>query len=88
MEEFIIKIAGTKGISNFKSYHFSIISNYENFFNFILPKDVKDVLVVLPFDEEKTKTIKHAITNARSNVSVTIMYSGKIRDEMIIGWRT
>ncbi|AOS58379.1 SIFV.gp27-like protein [Sulfolobus islandicus filamentous virus 2] len=88
MEEFIVKIAESKGISNLKSYHFSIISNYENFFNFILPKDVVEILVVLPFDEEKTKTIKHAITNIRGKASITIMYSEKIRDKMVIGWRT
>ncbi|BDB99293.1 DUF4898 domain-containing protein [Saccharolobus caldissimus] len=86
LEEFIIKVARTKKIFNLRSYNLNIISNYERFFNFILPKDATDILIVLPLDEEKAKSIKDAVTSVRGKASITIMYSRRIRDKIIIGW--
>lgn len=86
LEEFIIKVARTKKIFNLRSYNLNIISNYEKFFNFILPKDVTDILIVLPLDEEMSNSVKDAVASVRGKASITIMYSRRIRGEIFIGW--
>ncbi len=45
LEDFIMTVARSREISNLKSYSLRIISDYAKFFNLILPKDVREVLI-------------------------------------------
>ncbi len=59
LEDFIMTVARSREIFNLKSYSLRIISDYTKFFNLILPKDVSDVLVILPIsNDDLGNTIK------------------------------
>ncbi len=87
LEDHIIKIARTLNIFNFRAYNISIVSDYQKFLEFILPKNVTNVLVVLPLNENHiSNQIKEVISKIRPSSSLTIMYSNNINQKMYIGY--
>ncbi|AOL16837.1 hypothetical protein BFU36_09115 [Sulfolobus sp. A20] len=87
LEDHIIKIARTLNIFNFRAYNISIVSDYQKFLELILPKNVTNILVVLPLDGNRlVNQIKEAISKVRPASSLTIMYSKNINQKMYIGY--
>ncbi|QGA53243.1 DUF4898 domain-containing protein [Sulfolobus sp. E5-1-F] len=89
LEDFIMTVARSREIFNLKSYSLRIISDYTKFFNLILPKDVRDVLVILPTSRDDLgNTIKNELTRIRTSCSIIVLYSTRVeKDRMVIGFR-
>lgn len=89
LEDFIMTVARSRDIFNLKSYSLKIISDYSKFFNIILPKDVSDILIVLPISRDDLgNTIKNELTKIRTSCSILVLYSSKLqKDRMAVGFR-
>ncbi|MEM3972137.1 MAG: DUF4898 domain-containing protein [Saccharolobus sp.] len=90
IEEFIVAVARSRGIFNFKSYNLNIITDYQKFFNLILPKQLSEIFIILPSEKDDiTKKIKEDLYKIRPSASVIIMYSNKIsNNNLMIGYST
>ena len=90
IEEFIVAVARSRGIFNFKSYNLNVITDYQKFFNLILPKQLSEIFIILPSEKDDiAKKIKEDLYKIRPNASVIIMYSNKINNNnLMIGYST
>ncbi|MEM4769026.1 MAG: DUF4898 domain-containing protein [Saccharolobus sp.] len=90
IEEFIVAVARSRGIFNFKSYNLNVITDYQKFFNLILPKQLSEIFIILPSEKaDITKKIKEDLYKIRPGASVIIMYSNKINNNnLMIGYST
>ena len=90
IEEFIVAVARSRGIFNFKSYNLNIITDYQKFFNLILPKQLSEIFIILPSEkDDMAKKIKEDLYKIRPSASVIIMYSNKINNNnLMIGYST
>ncbi|WP_338604332.1 DUF4898 domain-containing protein [Sulfolobus tengchongensis] len=88
IEEFILSVARSRGIFNLKAYSIGIVSDYQKFFNLVLPKDVCDIFVVLSISRDDISSIiKGDLNKVRPTASVTLMYSNKLKkDKIVIGY--
>ncbi|TRM73219.1 DUF4898 domain-containing protein, partial [Sulfolobus sp. A20-N-F8] len=87
VEDYIIKVARTLSISDLRAFNTSIVSDYQKFFDLILPKDVINVLVVLPLNEnDMANKIREAISKVRPSASLTIMYSKNASQKIYMGY--
>jgi len=89
LEDFIMTVARSRGISNLKSYSLRIISDYTKFFNLILPKDVSEILVILPIsNDDLGNIIKNELIRIRTDCSIIVLYSNRLqKDRIVIGAR-
>jgi hypothetical protein len=90
LEDFIMTVVRSREIFNLKSYSLRIISDYTKFFNLILPKDVSDVLVILPIsNDDLGNTIKNELIRIRTDCSIIVLYSNRLqKDRIVVGFRT
>ena len=89
LEDFIMTVVRSREISNLKSYSLRIISDYTKFFNLILPKDVSEILVILPIsNNDLGNIIKNELIRIRTDCSIIVLYSNRLqRDRIVIGAR-
>jgi len=89
LEDFIMTVARSREIFNLKSYSLRIISDYTKFFNLILPKDVSEILVILPIsNNDLGNIIKNELIRIRTDCSIIILYSNRLqKDRIVIGAR-
>jgi len=89
LEDFIMTVARSREISNLKSYSLRIISDYMKFFNLILPKDVSEILVILPIsNDDLGNIIKNELIRIRTDCSIIVLYSNRLqKDRIVIGTR-
>ncbi len=89
LEDFIMTVARSREISNLKSYSLRIISDYAKFFNLILPKDIREVLIILPIsNDDLGNTIKNELIRIRTDCSIIVLYSNRLqKDRIVVGAR-
>ena len=89
LEDFIMTVVRSREISNLKSYSLRIISDYTNFFNLILPKDVSEILVILPIsNNDLGNIVKNELIRIRTDCSIIVLYSNRLqKDRIVIGAR-
>ena len=89
LEDFIMTVVRSREIFNLKSYSLRIISDYTKFFNLILPKDVSEILVILPIsNDDLGNIIKNELIRIRTDCSIIVLYSNRLqRDRIVIGAR-
>jgi len=89
LEDFIMTVVRSREIFNLKSYSLRIISDYTKFFNLILPKDVSEILVILPIsNNDLGNIIKNELIRIRTDCSIIVLYSNRLqRDRIVIGAR-
>jgi len=89
LEDFIMTVVRSREIFNLKSYSLRIISDYTKFFNLILPKDVSEILVILPIsNNDLGNIIKNELIRIRTDCSIIVLYSNRLqKDRIVIGAR-
>lgn len=62
----------------------SLVSNYQKFFNLAIPKDVKQIVLILPFEHgNKLQEIQSILKTIRPNAKVLVTFSTKSSEILI-----
>lgn len=64
---------------------FSLVENYDNFFNFFLPRKISEVIVIIPKNKmSESEVIRDAVRKIRSIDNIKILLSDKINNKFIL----